>query len=86
MARSNDPANIQVIGDTINLDGEPVGRITIRTGTLRDKLVDVLHGDVEIQQPDLIESIRKEAKVKAQAGAITLDELEDIFDIVQPKA
>lgn len=75
-------ADVQVIGDAINFNGEPVARITAKTGTARDRFVDLIQ-NAENESTDLsafIESLKKEAKIKAQAEAITLDELADIID------
>lgn len=84
MAQDNSTyaTDVRVIGDTVEFNGEAIARITGRPGIARDRFIDLLHG-AENESTDLdefIESLKKEAKIKAQAGAVTLDELADIID------
>lgn len=74
--------DVRVIGNAIEFNGEPIARITAKEGTARDRFIDLIT-NAENESTDLnefIESLKKEAKLKAEAGAVTLDELADIID------
>lgn len=71
---------INIIADAIMFQGDAVARITVKEGTLRDRFIDAIQGENAAGFDDFIEALKREAKTKSQAGAITLEELNDILD------
>jgi hypothetical protein len=74
---------LQIIGDAIHFGGEPVARITVGTSTIRDRfearitgayLAEGLGDDAEFAN-NLMDKVRE----KAQAGAVTVAELDQLI-------
>lgn len=77
-------SNIQVIADTIHYRGEAVARITVKTSTVRDRF----EAELNAEQPEGVSeqfaaALFEACRDKAQANAITLDELASIIEKLQ---
>lgn len=75
--------HIKVLGDVITYHGEPVARIIVGTGVVRDRFETGIleESNIEVQKHmknDFMAEARRQAKDKADT--LTIVEIDDIFD------